>query len=166
MRQSGVRRERDAGRLAGGVGGLHPAQDEVGGLPLDDGGQCTSDDQGVVGRQVDPDRAIGAARQAVDERLVGLLVAHRHDDHLSLALGLLDLHGRLDGERVPLVELALDEVRIDLGRTRLELELVVQRGDLLDRHHHPQHQRSSARSSRPRREGCRVSRRRRKLSSG
>ena len=119
------------------IGGLHAAQHEVRRLALDRGGEHPRHRErvGVLQRLVPDTRgAIGAPGQAAEQRLLGLLVAHRDHHDFTVAAGLVaQLQRRLERERVPLVEIQLEEVRVDARAVVEQLELVVERRHLLHR---------------------------------
>src|SRR5262249_8020946 len=85
--------------------------------------------QGLV---PDPDRPIGALREAFPQALLGLLVADRDDDDLALAAALAQAQRLLEGNVVPLVQRPLQVGRFDVAVVVAELELVAERRNLLD----------------------------------
>jgi len=102
--QLGEHRRDHAG---GAVGRLRPADDEVGRLGLDRGGEHLGGCQGVSpGQRVvaDVDGAVGAHAEALADGVGGFRRAHRHQDDLGVAGRLLDPQRGLDAVFVAGIE--------------------------------------------------------------
>ena len=128
--------QRHAGGAVDRVGGLHAAQHQVRRLLAHDRREQPRDRQRVehlVGRQVD--RAVGAHRQHGQQPFARLVVADRDRDDLAVARVVAQLERGLHRERVPLVEVPLERVLLDRAPVVCEVEVLVRRRHLLDRHH-------------------------------
>ena len=83
----------------------------------------------------DADRAIRALGEAFAQRFVDFLGRNGHDDDFDrFARGFLDLDGFFQGVIVPLVQVADEKFLIHVPSVRADLEVLVERGDLLDGH--------------------------------
>jgi hypothetical protein len=111
---------------------LDPREDEVGRLARDDLCESPGGGDRIARFRVDTHGTVGAHGKATPQRSLSLLVPDRHDDDLALAEPLTDLDRLLDGARVPLVQRAIEVVRIDIEAVRRELELVADDFGLLD----------------------------------
>src|ERR1700676_3871593 len=120
------------------VGGLHAGKQHIRRLALGHRRQNARDGNGIGvfnGACPPAHRAIRSLRQALAQRLIDLLGAHRDRDYFHrFSGGLFDLDGLLQGEVVPFVQIADEKLRVDIAPVVADLEILVERRDLLDRH--------------------------------
>ncbi len=142
-----VAREGRAGGAVRLIRRLHAAEHEIGLLRAHDGRELRRDrdrvgEEAIAG--IHAQRAVGAHREAAPQRVLALVVADADQHDLAAAGGLSEHEGLLDRRRVPVVESAVEVVRIDVRAVVDELDLVAEHRDLLHAHEHPHAHRSTS----------------------
>ena len=129
--------ERDPRGAVDRIGRLHAAEHEICPLALHRRREHARHRERIRSLErivPDPHAAIGSLRQGAQQDLACFTISDGDRNDLAFTRGLPQRKRLLERERVPLVELPLQEVRIDRGATIDELELVVERRHRLHRY--------------------------------